>query len=146
MADVHCTRHACSHERELLRAWLLSHADIHCERVDGLLDRLDAEEVDCIDDLELLDLECCLKQVTARKIRRALARRASKYSEERTPPPLPPSQRGPAFWLSEVSEVAELAEAGAGAAVAVEAAVAAEEAEAAEAADEHADETPPAAP
>ena len=59
MADVHCTRHACSHERELLRAWLLSHADIHCERVDGLLDRLDAEEVDCIDDLELLDLECC---------------------------------------------------------------------------------------
>ena len=23
MADVHCTRHACSHERELLRAWLL---------------------------------------------------------------------------------------------------------------------------
>ena len=116
MADVHCKRCECSHERELLRAWLLSHADIHCERVDGLLDRLGAEEVDCIDDLELLDLECCLKQVTARKIRRALARRASKYSEERTPPPLPPS-RGPAFWLSEVSEVVELAAAEAAAAV-----------------------------
>ena len=66
-----------SQRRELLRAWLLSHADISCERVDELLDQLGEEEGDCVDDLELLDLECCLKQVTARKIRRALAKRES---------------------------------------------------------------------
>ena len=74
MADIDGKLYG-SHKRELLRAWLLSHADINCGRVDDLLDQLGEEEVDCVDDLELLDLECCLKQVTARKIRRALAKR-----------------------------------------------------------------------
>ena len=76
MANIDVKWHG-SHKRELLRAWLLSHAGINGGRVDELLDQLDEEEVDCVDDLELLDLECCLKQVTARKIRRALAKRES---------------------------------------------------------------------
>ena len=146
-----------SQRRELLRAWLLSHADICCERVDELLDQLGEEEVDCVDDLELLDLECCLKQVTARKIRRALAKRESgccaaegvvspvrssgplaytcaalayALAEESAPPPLPPS-RGPPSVVRRLSEVLTSLDKSE-----EEAAVAAEAAEAAEALEE----------
>ena len=59
-----------SQEPELLR-FLLS-AGFSPGRVGEILAQLDREDVDSVDDLALLDLERCLTQVAAGKIRRAL--------------------------------------------------------------------------
>ena len=84
-----------SQEPELLR-FLLS-AGISSGRVGDVLARLDREGVDNVDDLTLLDLERCLMQVAAGRIRKALD------SQERDLCPATPTRAGPAAREDEVT-------------------------------------------
>ena len=63
--------------RSELREWLLSSANVHEKRVDGLLEPFDDNEVDTVKDLArwatMACFDACLKPVTAGKIRDALA-------------------------------------------------------------------------
>ena len=67
--------HRPSAEPTTLRGWLVGKAHIAERHVDGVLERLDAEEVDTLDDLRLLSVDTihgALRQPTAKKIVTAL--------------------------------------------------------------------------